>query len=459
MDKLDTDRLVVAYKNLKKAVLTQWTTQKSLMALAVVGLTTTGIFFSLNQTQKKNLSSRLANTEDIAIGALPIVQPTIKYGFTIDTFHVVEGTIKSGVVFGDLLQKYYVNYPTIEKLVQNSKEVFNINKLGVGKNYMILAKDSTQAADYFIYESSPFEYFIFDLKDSLNAKVVKRPVVTKTEVAGGIIKSNLWNTMVKKGMNFELAVKMESALQWSIDFHRVQPGDEFKLIYDEQFIDGKSVGIGNVHAAYYKTGKDEFYAIFYETDDAEKKGFYDIEGRPMNKGFLKAPVKTFRISSAFNLNRFHPILKRVKAHLGTDYAAPYGTPIHAVGNGTIIQMGYTGGNGNYIKIKHDKTYETQYLHMQGFAKGMKVGKPVRQDEIIGYVGSTGLATGPHVCFRFWKNGQQVNHLALKFPPPNPLPEGDLQKFISIRDEYLKAFNNLKLERNDKEEETTLLGNP
>ncbi len=458
MDKLDTDKLTVTYiKHLRNTISTQWTVRRALILLAVAGFAGAGVFFPLNQAQKKNLSARLAPVEDVAIGALPIIQPTIKYGFTIDTFHVVEGVIKSGVVFGDLLQKHHIGYPTIEKLIQNSKEVFNISRLVVGKNYMILAKDSTQAADYFIYEPSPFEYIVFDLKDSLNAKIIKRPVVTKTEVAGGIIKSNLWNTMVKKGMNFELAVKMESALQWSIDFHRVQPNDEFKLIYDEQFIDGKSVGIGNVHAAYYKTGKDEFYAIFYETDDIEKKGYYDIEGRPMNKGFLKAPVKTFRISSGFNLTRFHPILKRVKAHLGTDYAAPYGTPIHAVGNGTIIQMGYTQGNGNYIKIKHDKTYETQYLHMQGFAKGMKVGKPIRQDEIIGYVGSTGLATGPHVCFRFWKNGQQVNHLALKFPPPNPLPEGDLQKFISIRDEYLKALNALTLARN--EEEATSLGNP
>ncbi len=458
MDKLDTDKLIVTYiKHLKNAISAQWTVRKALTILVVAGVAGAGVFFPLNQAQKKNLSSRLAPVEDIAIGALPIIQPTIKYGFAIDTFHVVEGVIKSGVFFGDLLQKHHIGYPTIETLVQNSKEVFNINRLVVGKNYMILAKDSTQAADYFIYEPSPFEYIVFDLKDSLNAKIIKRPVVTKTEVAGGIIKSNLWNTMVKRGMNFELAVKMESALQWSIDFHRVQPNDEFKLIYDEQFIDGKSVGIGNVHAAYYKTGKDEFHAIFYETDDIEKKGYYDIEGRPMNKGFLKAPVKTFRISSGFNLTRFHPILKRVKAHLGTDYAAPYGTPIHAVGNGTITKMGYTKGNGNYIKITHDKTYETQYLHMQGFAKGMKVGKPIRQDEIIGYVGSTGLATGPHVCFRFWKNGQQVNHLALKFPPPNPLPEEDLQQFIPIRDEYLKALNDLTLERN--EEETTSLGNP
>lgn len=162
----------------------------------------------------------------------------------------------------------------------------------------------------------------------------------------------------------------------------------------------------------------------------------------MNKGFLKAPVKASRISSYYNLNRFHPILKRRRPHLGTDYAAPHGTPIQAVGDGVVSIASYTNGNGNYVKIKHDDTYQTQYLHMSGFADGIRAGSHVKQGQTIGYVGSTGLATGPHVCFRFWKNGRQVNHLRLNFPPPEPLPESELAKFNEQRDVYLKQLDEI-----------------
>jgi murein DD-endopeptidase MepM/ murein hydrolase activator NlpD len=233
---------------------------------------------------------------------------------------------------------------------------------------------------------------------------------------------------------------MEDALETSVDFSHVQVGDEFKLVYDEKYIEGKRVGVGNVHAAYYKQAdSDKEHYVFWYDGGGEHVGFYDQEGRPMKGRFLKAPVKYTRISSRYNPRRFHPVLKRVRPHLGTDYAAPTGTPIYAVGNGVVVAKGYTKGNGNYIKIKHDKVYQTQYLHMSGFAKGIKKGSYVSQGQVIGYVGSTGLATGPHVCFRFWKNGKQINHLREYFPPSKPLPDELLPEFFKVRDVYMEKL--------------------
>ena len=275
------------------------------------------------------------------------------------------------------------------------------------------------------------------------------------KVSAGSIESSLWNAMVDNGMSFELTARMEDALQWSIDFHHLQKGDQFKLVYDENYIEGKPVGVGQVHAAYYKNFDNEYYAIYYP--EGKHQGYYDLEGRPMKAFFLKAPVKYSRISSYYNLNRFHPILKRRRPHFGTDYAAPYGTPIYAVGNGVVTKASYTKGNGNFVKIKHDKVYETQYLHMQSFAKGISSGVHVKQGQVIGYVGSTGLATGPHVCFRFWKNGKQVNHLRLNFPPPEPIPESEIPEFKKIRDEFLAQLDAIEIkplvENEEKEGQT------
>jgi murein DD-endopeptidase MepM/ murein hydrolase activator NlpD len=334
-------------------------------------------------------------------------------------------------------------------LAQNAKPVFNVNSFRIGKNYMVLSKDSTQRADYFIYEPSLYNYVVFDL-NKLEAQKIEHEIEYKTEAKGGVIESNLWTAITGNGMSYEVASKMEDALQWSIDFSRIQQGDEFKLVFDQEYIKGEKAGVSRVKAAYYKTNEQEFHSIYFDHENIEIAGYYDLEGRPMNSGFLKSPVKVFRISSYYNLNRFHPILKRRRPHYGTDYAAPYGTPILAVGNGIITKAGYTKGNGNYVKIKHDDTYSTQYLHMQKFASTTRVGAHVKQGQVIGYVGSTGLATGPHVCFRFWKNGRQVNHLRMSFPPPAPLPKENLDEFFKVRDHYLELLEQAEVKSIEKE---------
>ncbi len=448
------------YKPYMRKLYTSLNKHKSTL-LSALGVCLIGgviTIYSLNN-DKKNIQASLIPTEEL--GAFPIVEPTLKYGFVTDTLQFIEGEISSGMFFSELLQQHNVPYPIIEKVATNSKEVFNIRNLRAGKTYTIVTRDSTQAADYMVYEPSVYEYIVFDLKDKLTATKVEREVETEVKTSAGVVESSMWNAMVDNGMSFNLAARLEDALQWSVDFHHIQKNDKFKLVYDKKFIEDEEVGVGDVHAAYFQNNGEDYYAFYYKSEDGEHEGYYDEKGRPMNKGFLRSPVKYSRISSRYNLRRFHPVLRRVKAHLGTDYAAPYGTPILAVGNGVISRIGYGKGNGRFIKIKHDDTYQTQYLHMQKFATGMAKGVQVKQGQVIGYVGSTGLATGPHVCFRFWKNNKQVNHLALKFPPAKPLPDSELEAFQCIRDEHLLAFDTVdfpplktRVETEEQEESTT-----
>ena len=371
--------------------------------------------------------------EEQRLDAFPVVEPTHKWGFAIDTFQVSTATVKPNQFLGEILNAAGMSFRDIEQLVNNAKPLFEVRQFREGKSYTLLTRTPGEGADYFIYEPSIYSYYLFDLRN-LTMRKVENPVDTKVEYAEGVIESSLWNTMMDQNHSYELAAKMEDALQWSVDFYHLNKGDNFKLIYEQQYIDGKKAGVGQVKAAYYQSGPTDYYAIYHE--GSERMGYYDLEGRPMNSGFLRAPVKYSRISSKFNKNRFHPILKRRKAHLGTDYAAPYGTPILAVANGVVTKASRTRGNGNFVKIKHDKTYQTQYLHMQKFAPGITPGVQVKQGQVIGYVGSTGLATGPHVCFRFWMNGKQVNHLKLNFPPPAPLPTTELPGFFRVRDAML-----------------------
>ena len=413
----------------------KWTLALFILAGFLIG----GLAFWL-PINKKMQASISPNTEITNLDEFPIVIPTLKYGFAIDTFQVFEGIIEPNQFLSDLLGSYNVEYATVDQLARNVKETFDIRHIRSGKKYTILTKDSTAAADYFIYDPSPYEYYVFDLKNDLQVERVERPVDTETITASGVVESSLWQTMVDNGLSFEVTAKMEDALQWSVDFHHIQKGDQFKLLFDQNYIEGEKVGVGKVYAALYESGGTEYQAIWYENENYS--GYYDLKGRPMKKTFLKAPVKYSRISSRYNLNRFHPVLKRRRPHLGTDYAAPYGTPIYAVADGTVIKASYTKGNGRFVKIRHDKTYETQYLHMQNFGKGIKSGVKVRQGDVIGYVGSTGLATGPHVCFRFWKNGKQVDHLRLNFPEPDPLPEEELPQFFEVRDAFMKELQQI-----------------
>jgi murein DD-endopeptidase MepM/ murein hydrolase activator NlpD len=377
--------------------------------------------------------------EGIRLGYFPLEHPTFKYGFMLDTFDIFQDFVKTNQTFGELLTDLGVESRAIEQIIQNCVGVFDVHRgLRKGKSYTVLTRPCEDIPSHLIFEPNEYGYVKFNLSGSLCVESVQYPVETKMVSISGAIESSLWAALTRQGVNLEAAAKMEDALQWSVDFSHALQGDEFKIVYDENQVEGRSVGAGHVHAAYYKREQKEYYAIWFQ--NGEYKGYYDLEGRPAAKGFLKSPVKYTRISSKFSHSRLHPILRYSRPHLGTDYAAPYGTPIYAVGDGTVTEASYNRGNGIYVKIKHDKVYQTQYLHMSRFARGIRRGSQVSQGQIIGYVGSTGLATGPHVCFRFWKNGVQVNHLKLELPKPKQLPKKILEEYFVIRDKFVKLLD-------------------
>ena len=417
------------------------------------------IYFQGNKDFKKeNLQASALKASKLELGSLLITIPEERFGFVLDTFDsVITDTIQRNQFLADILLKHGVNYQQIDALAIKSKDVFDIRQLRADKPFTLLTQDTSKGADYFIYEPNIESYVVYELKGEQNIELVQKPIEINSAKLNGSIESSLWQAMTDAGVSYELTAKMEDALQWSVDFHHINKGDIFNLVYDEKYVDGQSAGIEMVKAAHYKTSGNDYFAIFF--DKAGLEGYYDEQGRPMAKTFLKAPVKYSRISSRYNLRRFHPVQKRVKPHLGTDYAAPYGTPIFAVADGIVSKKGYSRGNGNYVKLKHDKVYSTQYLHMQKFASGVNRGSHVKQGQVIGYVGSTGLATGPHVCFRFWKNGRQVNHLSLRFPPPDPLPAEALDSFFLVRDLYLEELGlELPKEESLSELDTTLVVN-
>jgi murein DD-endopeptidase MepM/ murein hydrolase activator NlpD len=375
----------------------------------------------------------------VKLGSFRIVSPTIKWGFALDTFEVAEHNITNGQSFSVLLTNHQVSGSTIEQLVAKAEDVFDLRKFQAGKTYTLLSAPGADGApQHLVYEPNPYEYILFNLQGDHSVSRVERPVDIRVEKSYFEVSSTLWKSMVDQGYSYEFADRLEDALRWSIDFYRIQEGDEFKAVFENKYVEGKSVGVGQVKAAHYKSGRRDVYAIYYE--NGEFKGYYDLEGRPLKTNFLKAPVRFSRISSRYSMRRFHPVLKYNRPHLGTDYAAPHGTEIFAVGDGVVTNASYNSGNGNFVKIRHDKVYETQYLHMSRFAKGIRPGVRVSQGQVIGYVGSTGLATGPHVCFRFWQNGKQVDHLRVVSPPAKPLPSSEMSSFNKVKDALVLQLN-------------------
>lgn len=262
-------------------------------------------------------------------------------------------------------------------------------------------------------------------------------------MASGEITSSLWQTMADNNINFNITVNLSEIYAWAIDFYRIQKGDYFKVLYEEKFVDGESVGIGKVIAAYFNHYNHDYYAVYFEQGEAAD--YFDENANSLRKAFLKAPLKYSRISSRYSMKRFHPVQKRYKAHLGTDYAAPRGTPIMSTGDGVIQKSGYSKGNGNYVKVRHNSVYSTQYLHMNKIKSGIRKGVRVRQGDVIGYVGSTGLATGPHVCYRFWKNGRQVDALKVSVPPSLPVEKKYRSEYEKVRDEMIQKLRGLDVE--------------
>lgn len=372
------------------------------------------------------------------LSALPVVPENMRWGFAIDQFHLFEDQLKRGDILGEMLMKQGIAYPVVAKLVENSKDVFNITSMRMGKTLFFLSKTQGQAPSYMIYEPSPYEYAVFQLEEPYQVKVVKRDVVTKVIAASGVLETNFWQALTDNGLSDELADGMIDVLAASVDFYHQKVGDRFRVVYEQHYVEGEAVGTGKIMAAEYEREGKHYYAVNFQAE-GEKADYFDFEGHPARKAFLKAPVKFSRISSRYSLNRLHPVLGYRRPHFGTDYAAPHGTPILAVADGTVLEATRRGGNGNFVRIRHDGSIETQYLHMSGFARGVRAGTRVTQGQTIGYVGSTGLATGPHVCFRFWKNGRQVDFLRQNLPQPKPITGPVFEQFKVVRDSMIRML--------------------
>jgi murein DD-endopeptidase MepM/ murein hydrolase activator NlpD len=370
--------------------------------------------------------------------------PAYKYNIDLSDYDVVESKIQKDEAISHILNPRGIDYPEIQKIADLSKDIFSVRKLQAGKPYtLLLRKDSAQTLDYMIYEIDPIEYLVYDFTDSIRVYTEKKPVTIVEKTASGIIESSLWNTMLENNLNQELILSLSDVYAWTIDFYHLQKGDSFKVIYTERQVEGEMVGVDQIFAAEFVHHGSPIFAYLFESNDIPD--YFDDEGKSLRKAFLRAPVKFSRISSRYSGKRFHPVQKRYKAHLGTDYAAANGTPIMATGDGVVTESAYKKFNGNYVKIKHNATYTTQYLHMS--KRAVKVGQRVKQGETIGYVGSTGLATGPHVCYRFWKNGKQVDPYRQDLPESTPVKPDDMEKFEAVKSKFYPRLKSITLVNN------------
>ena len=355
-----------------------------------------------------------------------------EFGFTLNNFEVKKDTIDRGDSFGLILEKNELYYPKIFNIVNEVKKVFDIRRVNVGRPYTILySKDSIRKPEYFIYQPSSIDYLVVSLGDSIYAEKKQKEVKLVEYEASGVIKSSLSETMQELGLSPLITNELSEIYAWNIDFFRLEKGDNFKILYTSKFIDDSIyIGLDRVHNSYFEHRGKPFYAIEYETDSVRGiTEYFDENGKNLRRAFLQSPIKFGRISSRYNLRRRIAYYgNRVRPHRGTDFAAPVGTPILSTANGTITEVSYTRANGRYVKVKHNNTYTTQYLHMQ--KANVKVGQFVEQGDVIGFVGMTGNTSGPHVCYRFRKNDVEVDPFKQELPEAKPINESLKKKYFS-----------------------------
>jgi murein DD-endopeptidase MepM/ murein hydrolase activator NlpD len=394
----------------------------------------------VNRYYLPSLTEQEASTDSASFD-IKIKEPSVLYGMVVDDFLVIEDKIKRNERLGDILEAYNVPAKLINQVSQLSRNVFDARKVATNKKYTLICdQDSLKTAKALVYEPNPIDYIIFRFDDSLTVDVCKRDVITVEKSIAGEIRSNLSETIEELGISHELTNKFVDIFGWQVDFQRLQKGDKFKLIYEESQVEGVTVSINQIKAIYFEHFSSPYYAFPF--DQGEGMNYYDAEGKSLRKALLKYPIEFTRISSRYTMSRFHPVQKRWKAHLGTDFAAPTGTPIRSVGDGTVEEAQYKSNNGNYVKIRHNGTYTTQYLHMSRIADGVRAGTRVRQGQTIGYVGSTGLATGPHLCYRFWKNGVQVDALKADLPPSEPIQKSHMPAFETVKGDLTKKLDSI-----------------
>lgn len=358
-------------------------------------------------------------------------EPVFMYGIPADSFLLIHGDIRPNGVLSDILLKHGVTMQDIDNVVRNSRPVFDVRKVKSGNKYVLFVdKDSNARVRYMVYEHDPTTCYVFSFRDSLNITPFRKEIRSELRFAKGTIETSLWDAMIGNNLHPSLAIELSEIFAWTVDFFGLQKGDSFKVIYEELFIDDKSLGTGRIYAARFGWEGADILAIPFIQDSTES--FFDAEGNSLRKAFLKAPLQFSRISSRFSSSRLHPILRIRRPHFGVDYAAPIGTPVHAIGDGRVVYARTESGSGRVVRIQHNSVYATAYLHLSRFGQGIVSGAHVKQGQVIGYVGSSGLSTGPHLDFRFYRNGSPVDPLRVEAPPVEPVHEQNRARYEKVK---------------------------
>lgn len=406
--------------------------------VAAVVVACTFLLFTTNNNENA------VEAEIVAADSIEAPEPVMKYGLPIESFSVKHDTLRPRQTLAEVMFSFGFTSQDVHKMTQCPDTVFDARRMRPGQACTLLCDmDSASTPHYFVYEESPKSYVVFDITNNFAATRGYNPCEWRESEVAGSVNSSLWFAMEECNVSPQLAVLMSQIFGWSIDFFGIQKGDSFRLIYAQEFVEEKALNNYKILAASFCASDSTVYAIPFTQDDEEL--FYNNNGQSLEGAFLKAPLDFYRISSKFSNSRFHPVLKRYRAHHGVDYAAPTGTPVYAIGSGKVIAKGYqANGGGNYVKIRHNSTYTTTYMHLSRFAKGLKVGDNVKQKQVIGYVGSTGISTGPHLDFRVHENGKPINPLTIKSQPKKPISEANRAAFQVVCDSLVNRLMNIPM---------------
>ena len=365
------------------------------------------------------------------------------FGFYSDSLEHKTHSVSKNETLSDILLKHGIAASDIMNLVNSTKDVLDVRKIVAGNFYHTFTNgDSLNTLVYFVYEKSPRHFVVFDLRDSIKIYESEKEVIAKESQKSAVIDQSLYVSLMNAEATPELAIKLSQIFAWQIDFYHLQKGDSFKVIYDELYVDDKFFAIGTIKAAHFTHRGKDFYAIPFTQDSVSQ--YFDENGNSLRKAFLKAPLEFSRISSRYSKSRLHPVIKTRRPHLGVDYAAPVGTPIRTTGDGIVLEAGYNKGAGKFIKIRHNSVYTTMYLHLSRYATRIKKGTKVQQGQVIGYVGSTGLSTGPHLDYRFFVNGNPVDPLKVEVPPSHPVKEELRAAYEVHRDSVMKLLDKVEI---------------
>ncbi len=397
------------------------------------------IVFGLLIVQVSRINIHEKEDHQLADITVPHLEINMEYGIILDSLIVFEERVKRNEFLADILLKYNVDYNLIDKIARNKHKEFDVRKIRRGNTYkLICSNDDIPRVLYFVYEFSPVTYVVIDFRDTLNIYKGEKDMMVKCNHVSGTITSSLWNAMVDNDTDPNLANELSEIYAWVIDFFGISKGDYYKVYYEELYVDDQYIGLGKVLAALFNHNGYDYWAIYFIQDSIGD--YFDENAGSMRRTFLKAPLRYSRISSGYSHSRLHPILKIYRPHHGIDYAAPYGTPVLAIGDGVISKKRYTKQGGREVHIKHNGTYATAYLHLSAYGKGINKGAKVAQGDVIGYVGKSGLATGPHLDFRFYRNGKAVNPLSIESPPAEPVDSINMERFNIMRNELMGKLN-------------------